>query len=352
MSGIKFSNNAATTVVSTSGQGSTSITVTDGSVFPAASTGDYFFVTVTDVTNGDVEIVKVTHRATNVLTVVRAQEGTSQITLGTGDTIELRLTAGTLELLRDQIFNADGTEKWIRTDDGDVTLEKSTGGALRLLRDDGYIISSEVLGTITFAGTVAGSSEYGAQIIGKAAATHNSSLDYASTQLEFWTRMLTTNKQALVLTYTGKLKAPLTYAATVSYSPRDLHIDYYGNIGYVSSIRASKTNIEALDDVEWLYDLAPVSFNYKQFEEPDPEDPEILGGYLDSYYDEVNYGLIAEDVELVNDSICDYDVDDDGNKTLAGIGYKRLVTPLVKAIQNQKKLIDELTARLEALENS
>lgn len=337
MAGIKFSNNAATTVTY---DGGSFIAVADGSVFPQPSTGDYFYVTISD--SSDIEIVKVTGRSSNSLTVSRAQEGTTENSWSSGDAVELRVTAAGLGVLRDECTPINS---------GDVTLELSTGGAVRLVRDDTYIVNGEALGTITFAGTHGGTSNYGSQIISKATATHSGS-GWATAQLEFWTRNYTTNKQALTLTSAGKLKAPLTYTASIGYSLRDLQIDGYGNIGYSASVRASKTNITAIDDVEWLYDLTPVSFNYRHIEEPDTDTPEVTKRYLDSYYGETNYGLIAEDVEPVNDVLCDYDIDDDGNKTLAGIGYRRLVTPLLKALQDQKKLIDELTARLEALENS
>ena len=37
-----------------------------------------------------------------------------------------------------------------------------------------------------------------------------------------------------------------------------------GRLGYLSSTRASKANIQTLGDISWLYNLNPVSFNYRQ----------------------------------------------------------------------------------------
>ena len=52
--------------------------------------------------------------------------------------------------------------------------------------------------------------------------------------------------------------------------------------------------------------------------------------------------MIAEDVEPVNSNICFYDVDESNNKTLAGVSYSQLITPLLKAVQDLKKENDDL----------
>ena len=98
--GIKFSNLATTTLSSSITASATSIDVTDGSVFPALSAGDFFYATL-DTPPSATEIVKVTALYGNTLTVVRAQDGTSATSHGSGDTIALRLVAAVLESLRD-----------------------------------------------------------------------------------------------------------------------------------------------------------------------------------------------------------------------------------------------------------
>lgn len=98
--GIKFSNLATTTLSSSITASATSIDVTDGSVFPALSAGDFFYATL-DTPPNATEIVKVTALSGNTLTVVRAQDGTSATSHGSGDTIALRLVAAVLESLRD-----------------------------------------------------------------------------------------------------------------------------------------------------------------------------------------------------------------------------------------------------------
>ena len=75
---VVFSNNAKTTLAATVSTSATSITVTDGSVFPSISGSEYFYVTLQVSADGDLlEIVKVTARSGNTLTVIRSQDGTS-----------------------------------------------------------------------------------------------------------------------------------------------------------------------------------------------------------------------------------------------------------------------------------
>lgn len=77
-------NTSATTLVLMPG---------DGSKFPALTAGQWFPATIIKAT-GEFEIVKVTARASDVLTVVRAQESTLAQSFLSGDRVELRFTAG------------------------------------------------------------------------------------------------------------------------------------------------------------------------------------------------------------------------------------------------------------------
>ena len=110
MTGLVFKNNAKTTLSSAVNNSTTTIPVTEGSVFPACnlgSSGTFFFVTLDDDTNN--EIVKVTvssgSSGNQNLTVVRAQEGTSATAFDSGDKVELRLTAGMVDT-----FNLSGSD--------------------------------------------------------------------------------------------------------------------------------------------------------------------------------------------------------------------------------------------------
>jgi hypothetical protein len=119
------------------------------------------------------------------------------------------------------------------------------------------------------------------------------------------------------------------YGNTVA-SPRTLFIASDGELGGISSIRESKTNINAINS-NWLMQLNPVSFNYRKKDND--------GIYTNEYFDELFYGLIAEETELINKEICTYT---DGK--LVGIEYSKLVPVLVKAIQ-------ELSAEITILKN-
>tara|TARA_X000000950_G_scaffold1680_1_gene1850 strand:+ start:27493 stop:31980 length:4488 start_codon:yes stop_codon:yes gene_type:complete len=100
--GIKFSNLASTTLSSGISNIATTITVADGSLFPTLGSGDFFFATL-DSPPDSVEIVKVTARSGNTLTVVRAQDGTAASTHPAGEIIALRVTAGALNTIVDEI---------------------------------------------------------------------------------------------------------------------------------------------------------------------------------------------------------------------------------------------------------
>ncbi len=94
--GVKYTNNARTTLNGSVTNVATSIVVTDGSVFPAAGGADYFYMTLENAAGTTREIVKVTARSTNTLTVVRGQDGTSATAFANADKAELRLTTALL----------------------------------------------------------------------------------------------------------------------------------------------------------------------------------------------------------------------------------------------------------------
>lgn len=99
--GILFANNASSvlTVAALSTDLTITINAADASKFPQpAVAGDYFMLTLEDRTQSPTlrEIVQCTGRTVNVLTVVRAQEGTSASAFKLGATAANRLTAGTL----------------------------------------------------------------------------------------------------------------------------------------------------------------------------------------------------------------------------------------------------------------
>ncbi len=98
---VKFTNNAATTLAAGINSSATSISVTDGSVFPSLSSGEHFYCTFDDTTN--TEIVKVTARSSNTLTVVRGQDNTTARAFSSGDKAELRVVAALLEDVKTEV---------------------------------------------------------------------------------------------------------------------------------------------------------------------------------------------------------------------------------------------------------
>ena len=133
-------------------------------------------------------------------------------------------------------------------------------------------------------------------------------------------------------TYGFRVTRSGVYATTAT-SPRSVFVQSDGTLGGISSVLESKTNINQLNP-NWLMQLNPVSFNYRK---KDAEDK-----YTNEHYDELYYGLIAEEVELVNKEICTYN----GDK-LIGIEYTKLVPVLVKAIQELKSENDTLKEILQ-----
>lgn len=92
---VLLRNNVDSTLATAASSSDLGMTVVNGGLFPSPTSGEYFYATVTDPA-GLFEVVKVTARAGNSLTVVRAQEGTNPTAFATGSRIELRVTAQTI----------------------------------------------------------------------------------------------------------------------------------------------------------------------------------------------------------------------------------------------------------------
>ena len=109
-----FENNAWGTLAATITDAATSLTLTagQGARFPTPTGDDYCLLTLIDLDGGGAEfaweIVKVTARSTDTLTIVRAQDGTTAIGWNSGTRCEMRVTQGTLEGLV-QVGEVDDT---------------------------------------------------------------------------------------------------------------------------------------------------------------------------------------------------------------------------------------------------
>jgi hypothetical protein len=103
--GIKLKNNAVSVIPLSINDTQTSIILfaATGALFPTLGAGDYFYATISSVSNA-YEVVKVTARSTDTFTIVRAQEGTTALSFPAGSRIELRVTAANIVELLDQDF--------------------------------------------------------------------------------------------------------------------------------------------------------------------------------------------------------------------------------------------------------
>ena len=104
---LLFTNNAVSTLAAGIGSGDLSLTVqaADGNLFPNPTGNDSFLITLQDASN-NIEICECTSRSGDALTIVRAQEGTTALAFLSGDSVELRITAGVLSQYRQGVGDA------------------------------------------------------------------------------------------------------------------------------------------------------------------------------------------------------------------------------------------------------
>jgi hypothetical protein len=74
------------------------VTAGEGALFPTITSGQYAVATLED-TSGNIEVVYITGRTTDTMTITRAQEDTAALSFASGSRFELRVTAGILATL-------------------------------------------------------------------------------------------------------------------------------------------------------------------------------------------------------------------------------------------------------------
>lgn len=116
----KFTNNATTTVPGTTNNVTTTITVATGTgaLFPTLAGSEFFIATLVNTVAldpgfGQMEIVKVTARSGDVMTVVRGQEGTSGTNFPAGILFELRPTAQAFNNIYTEVLELESTKATI-----------------------------------------------------------------------------------------------------------------------------------------------------------------------------------------------------------------------------------------------
>lgn len=130
----------------------------------------------------------------------------------------------------------------------------------------------------------------------------------------------------------GAIKSVSAYNKAVGATNRAMLVDDSGYIGNATSSLRFKENVQDMANrSDFLYDLRPVTFNYKN----DKEKRE-------------KFGLIAEEVAAIYPGLASFDE----NGEPYTVSYHELPTLLLNEIQKQQRKIEDLTRRIIELERS
>lgn len=101
--GVILKNNAVSTITTAISASDVGLAVAagTGSLFPVLGSGDYFYATLVS-TGGTYEVIKVTARVNDTMTIVRAQEGTTAQSFASGSRLEARVTAASITDMVDE----------------------------------------------------------------------------------------------------------------------------------------------------------------------------------------------------------------------------------------------------------
>lgn len=101
--GVILKNNAVSTITTAISASDVGLAVAagTGTLFPALGASDYFYATLVSA-GGTYEVIKVTARVGDTMTIVRAQEGTTAQSFASGSRIEVRVTAASITDMVDE----------------------------------------------------------------------------------------------------------------------------------------------------------------------------------------------------------------------------------------------------------
>lgn len=143
---ILFTNNGTSTLGAFISASDTTMTLASGAGgrFPSPGAGDYFFLTLTNPSQEvEWEIVKVTARNSDVLTIERGQDGTVAKSWAFGDLVELRITKAGIDAIKtdtltnpailgsptEQVYAITGTSPVLSPNNGSIQTWTLTLGA-------------------------------------------------------------------------------------------------------------------------------------------------------------------------------------------------------------------------------
>lgn len=128
MSILLFADNASSLLASGINNSQTTLTVTatQGSLYPSPGAGQIFVGTIED-TGGNIEVVWVTARTGDVMTIVRAQESTAPAAFASGSRFEIRCTAGMLQAM----LQKNGGDTMTGTTNLGGVIQMGSGGSLQ-----------------------------------------------------------------------------------------------------------------------------------------------------------------------------------------------------------------------------
>lgn len=149
---IILANNATAKLAGAITTSSTLLTVQTGhgALFPAPSSPDWFPVTLIDA-SGNIEICKCTARSGDILTITRAQEGTSAKAFADGARVSLRVTKAVLDYIFSVVNPLSGLTPSANkipyyTSESDSALATFTDFARTLLNDADAASARKTLG--------------------------------------------------------------------------------------------------------------------------------------------------------------------------------------------------------------
>jgi len=162
--GVKVTNNAFGTISAGINSSATTVTLDSGqgARFPTLGGSDHFYGTLIDTSN-NVEIIKVTARSTDSMTVVRAQDNTTARAFSIGDRFELRPVAKLFEDILSEAVPAADTivNSMIATDavNADSIAANAVGASELNVSGNGtsgQVLTSDADGTFSWADASSG----------------------------------------------------------------------------------------------------------------------------------------------------------------------------------------------------